>query len=330
MRVTTKRYIIFSLLTALIIALSLIVYRPKKQPSEISVPSYITQIKGNLQIDTDNEIEFNVPSKTPLIQIQLSEISISEAQNIATALGFGKDPQTFDDAFEGKKYFWLNDESYLSITPNTSSISYGLNNPPIDLTVNDAQLSEELLIEKTETFLFNNFFIEAGSIKYSSTVYLNMKPPTEIVKETSKEDANVYQINFTYQDADYQIISTPSFNPIITVQLLPDGTITKTNLTKLENITNTKDVYSIKSLSDINQSLNDAVLIALKNDYISLIGLTSEDIQNISLEKVELVYLAEEPQTKILKPVFLLEGSVKVKGSTANKALLYLPAIKNP
>ena len=96
----------------------------------------------------------------------------------------------------------------------------------------------------------------------------------------------------------------------------------------LKDVSKSQTLYELKSYEDLKNSLNEARLISLLNDYINISVLTPGDIKSINIDKIELVYLLDSYSSKKLQPVFLLEGPVEVAGSTANKALLYLPAIK--
>lgn len=328
-----KKRAILLILGVLVIVFLSIIYVFVKQKEEQPVlplpkPQIPNYLKGILPIQlTITEKEFEFPSESPILPFTLDSVSKNEASGIAKKLGFEEDPSEFEDVNEGVKYFWSDDKSSLVATPKTGKIKFNLSSPGVPVVANK-QLTDGSIMQIATDFLVNSAIVEKEKIKTISIVPQKENFLSGGLETTTREKAKVFQVNFTYTITDYEILTIDPSAPLIFVQILPDGSVYSMEAVRLKNISKSQTLYELKSYEDLKSSLNEARLISLLNDYINISDLAPEDIKSINIDKIELVYLLDSYSSKKLQPVFLLEGSAEVVGSTANKALLYLPAIK--
>lgn len=299
--------------------------QPVLPPPKPQIPSYFKGILPIQLIITEKEFEF--PSESPVLSFTVDSISKNEASEIAKKLGFEKEPGEFEDINEGIKYFWSDDKSSLVATPKTGKIKFNLSSPKVPVVANK-QLTDSSITQIATDFLVNSAIVEREKIKLTSIIPQKENFPSGGLETTTREKAKVFQVSFTYTITDYEILTIDPSTPLIFVQILPDGLVYSMEAVRLKNISKSQTLYELKSYEDLKSSLNEARLISLLNDYINISDLAPEDIKSINIDKIELVYLLDSYSSKELQPVFLLEGPAEVVGSTANKALLYLPAIK--
>ena len=55
---------------------------------------------------------------------------------------------------------------------------------------------------------------------------------------------------------------------------------------------------------------------------MSVSDINPNDLKNISITKIQVVYLIDENITPVLQPVYLLEGNIELTGTDAKKALI--------
>lgn len=298
---------------------------PALTPPRPQIPTYI---QGALPIEVKvKKEEFNFPEKLPFLSASPETVSKDTAQMIASVLGFQKPPDEFEDINEGFKYYWTNESSFLMVTPKTATIKYGLSSPTVPV-VTDKHLSNEELIKLATTFLTDKKIIEKEKIKSSSITPYKENPLSEGLEKTDRESARVFQINFTYSLADYEILTIDPSIPLVFVQILPDGSVYNLEVILFKNAVAGPTEYSLRSYDEILANLSEAKLMSLQNDYINLSDLIASDIKNITVDKISLVYLLDSAKSQNLQPVYLLEGATEIINSTADRALLYLPAIK--
>lgn len=299
--------------------------KPKPSIPKPIIPDYIKeQLPITLSFSKD---KFNFPSKASLLTITPKPISIEEVKKLGSNLNFIGDPKTFKDVREGNKYFWGSETTFLIVTPNTNTIKYGVGEMPSE--VFNKQLTDDEIVRIATNFLSENSIISKDEIKATNINYLAKNPLVEGLQESSREKAEAFQVNFTYKTSEYEILTLNPSQPLIYVQVLPDGSIFFSQIIKLGEVSKTEEKYDLKSYDDVSNSLSQAILVALLNDYISLPDLTINDIKSLNITKISLAYLLDTPTTKTLQPVYLLEGEAKVPGTTVNYAQLYLPAIKS-
>lgn len=324
------------IVTAIAIALFVVIgfltaRRQMETPPALPYPVLPNIIEGELSTKHSlQEKDFNFPSKIPSIQYTLANITESKAKKIASDLNYDFEPTTFQGEREGLSYIWSGKYYTLIITPQTSTIKYTYNYPPIEIPLGKVE-SVESLADISKEFLVGKSLLSEDEIKVFSIVAYAPNPLSQGYKEVDDLDkALFYRVSFTYEVSNYEILTLSPSNPLIMVDILPDGIIFNVEVVKLENIELTNSSYILKTYEDIENSLDQAILVSLINDYISISDLTSADIKLLDIDKIELAYLLDNPLTKILQPIFLLEGDVEVVNSSADRAQLYLPAIKTP
>src|SRR3989344_4389990 len=298
-----------------------------KQLPEPSIPNFIS---GKLPVSMSIKKEdFNFPAELGLLGVSSETIKDSDAKQIATNLQFPEEPLIVNDVREGTKFIWSTSKKFLFITPSTGTIKYGLNTPePPEVT--NKKLSLESLIETVKSILSQNKIVQQEEIKISSIDYLKVNPISEGFQKTTQTEAEVYQLNFTYKNSDYEILTLLPSKPLIFVQLLPDGSVFNLEVIHLKGVVNTNEKYAIKNYEDVLNDLENAKIVNLFNDRINLSEIKVGKIRSIEIDQIKLSYLLDSPSSKNLQPVFLLEGSINILDSSANRVQLYLPAIKNP
>ena len=318
-------FIIISIGVGIIIAISQSKVGPT--PEKIPAPIIPKQIQGELPIQKIIEKkDFEFPQKAPLLNFTFSELGKEESQSVANKLGFKGEPITVDDVREGTKYIWSNDTFYFVSTLKTAILKYGLNN--LITTVPSKNLNDKDLVKIASDFLSQNLFLDNEEIKFTSIVFLKENSQSEGFQESSRDETDVFQINFAYNISDYEIVTLKSSEPLIFVQVQKDGTIFRVQITKLKEITKTDEEYSLKTYEDVLASLDEAVLMDLVNVYLSIPDLSKEDIKSIDVENVKLAYLFENPKTGILQPIFILQGQITLTDySSGVEAILYMPAL---
>lgn len=313
---------------------SVIVYFLKSEISDTETrhplpqPNIPVQIEGALplafEIDSN---DFNFPSELSLLSITPEEISLDKIKEIASNLGFTTEPNVFKDKKEGNKYYWTDGDVFFLVTPKTNTIKHGKSVLP--KAVQNKQLSNDDYVRLGTEFLKDVILIPEEQIKFSDIIFLEKNPRSDGFIETPESVADIIQVNFTHKISDYEILTLEPSKPLIFIQFLKDGSIYNTEIISLGKVTKSENLYQLKSYEDVKNSLDQAILIHLLNDYINISDLSSDLIKKINIEEISLVYLRDKPSTNTLQPVFLLEGKASVAQSSANWAQLYLPAIKS-
>lgn len=294
----------------------------------LSSPAIPKEFKDELPIQSKlKEEDFNFPSSLPLLSISPLEVGKEKAIELSRSLGFQGEPKEIKDFREGAKYLWSNETFYLVVTPKTSTIKYGLNN--LITQVPDKKLSDDELVKIAQDFLVDNSIFGKDEIKFTTIKPLKETPESEGFVNTSKEDADIFQVNFTYQVTEYEILTLDPNAPSVFVQIQTDGTVFYSQVVMLGEVKLTEDKRPLKNYREVDGSLNEAILISVVGGYVNLPDLAKEDIKSLEPEKIELAYLQDSPTATILQPVYLLEGAVKISGYPEKvTALLYLPALK--
>ncbi len=330
---TVKKYILI-ILSVLFVATVAYLYLysqnvsplpPSLTPQRPDIPTYVS---GQLPIQLGiEEKDFNFPDKLPIVTISPIQISKEYASKIAQNLGFSSSPEEFEDAYEGVKYYWTNDTHSLVITPKTSTVRYSKAESEIPVVVNKG-LTDENIISIAKNFLSSNGILDQGKIRAVSVVPYRASNKSEGLEQVSRGLAQVFQVNFTYNLADYHILTIDPSSPIVSVRILPDETIFSAQAILFDTLSRGFTEYSLKNYEEVSASLSEANLMELRNGYAPLTDVSIKDISGLTVEKISLVYLLDAKQTLDLQPVYLLEGPAVVTNSEANYAALYLTAIK--
>ena len=275
--------------------------------------------------DTKN---IKLPSRAHVITFHTVFFDEDLKDNISKNLGFSGKPDTFRDSMHGVKYLWRDENYSLMITPSLSTVKYMRNTyqPP---QVIDKQLSDVSIISTGDDFLSKKLGISSESFKPVSIDYYEVKSPSEGFIKTTRENAVMYQINYTHNIIDYEILTTNPSEPLTYVQILRDGSIYNSQAIYYKEVLKSEKAYSLKDYQEIVNSTENFVFISVLDGYINIFELEAQDIDKIEIESIKLTYLLDNPNSKTLHPVYLLEGNTSIRGYPELKALFYLPAIKD-
>lgn len=297
---------------------------PINKPTNIE---FSEEAKSDLPIKVDKKVKIQTPETLSLITFKLMSISEEEAENIANKLGFNDQIKIIKDVTEGNKYFWVNDNNYLWITPEKSHIKFGMSQFPENIS--SKELADQDFENIAIDFVNEKLNLDDSNVKTSSISYYKLAPKTEGFVETSREETQIYHVNLTYKNISYPVLtSIPNFQ-ILFVEILPNGEVYKAGAYLIDEVTKSEKSYEVKTIDDIKDTLDEAHLVSLENDYIYLMDIEQDDIKNIDIENIEVgYYLDDINMDTTLQPIFLLEGEIEIKNSTADWAKLYMPALK--
>lgn len=286
-------------------------------------------IKGNVPVGIVDspEVKTEIPSEISFLQYELKILSRSSIDQLAQNLDFISDPYEINDASEGKKYAWVSDDYYFWVTPKKSNLRYGMNQLPTLST--GSNLTEDQIRNLAINFTSNKFGFDNEVLSVASVVPLELSGQQESgFIPTTKDNAQVYQVNFFYKDAGHIIFTTIPSHPTIFVQILANGTIYKAEAYVFNEINPSDEKYPILDPEEIQNNLSEAKLNTFLNDYININEIKVEDIRFIEITSVTLGYFFDQIEVNSpLQPVYLLEGKTKIDGYQADFAQLYLPAI---
>lgn len=296
---------------------------PSPPPPRPQIPTFIP---GKLPITLKlTEKDFDIPSQASTLSYALETITLEKAKDLAQNLGFTTEVAVFDDLNEGKKYYWTTDREFLIITPSIGKVKYGINATEVP-SVENKNLTDNEIANIAEVFLKN--FLSEKNLKNTLISPLRENSSSEGFSQTTKPRADLFQANFTYDISSFEMLTIdPSF-PLVFARVLPDGSVYSAEAVLFASLTESQTKFELKNFEDFSSSLSEASLITLTDDYLNISDLTIQNIKSVEIDKISLVYLLDQYSSKVLQPVFLLEGDVSVTGSSANRALLYMPAIK--
>lgn len=297
---------------------------PQTKQESIKFPK---DSKSDLPVKVDKKLELQTPENLPTISVVFGEITKNKSTKIAKELGFNENMNELKDITEGTKYLWSNNEYYLWITPKKSYLNYAMNQFPKN--INDKHLTEGAVKEKALDFMVNKFDLDENSIEVVSVSHYKVSHYSEGFSKTTKNDSQLFHVDITYKEINFPVLtSIPKFQ-ILYVEILPDGEVYKASAYLLNEFKQSNESYRVKNLDDIKSSLEEAHLISVENDYIHLIDIKPTDVKKVDIQDIKVGYFFDDISINTtLQPVFLLEGEVEIKNSTADWAKLYMPALK--
>ncbi|MBL7036937.1 hypothetical protein ISR94_03865 [Candidatus Microgenomates bacterium] len=328
-----KKVIIYIVILLAIIIFSVYLSTTKTTKEEKIVlsppkPDISKRIDGNLPISFNISVkDFSIPEKLPFLKILFKKPSEDESQDLAKRVGITTAPNIFRDANKGIKYYWNTIDYSLIITPQTSVVKYFSNSSKPPATI-DKNLTEKEVIERAKNFTENILSINKEILKAYSVVYYTTSDTSEGFTKTDKGNATLYQVNITDNSTGYNILTTEADNPLMFVQLLPDGTIYSFQGVLYQNITKGITEYPLKTYNDIIESKDRINIVNISNDYLPLVDLNIKDFNAIDINEISIFYLLDDRRNPELQPIFYLKGDVSISNSTADKASFYLPAFK--
>lgn len=335
-----KKKILIVLITITIIVAGFFVYGLKRTtkeepqdtlliPSSLEEPKVPKYIEGGSTIESQIEKEeFSFPGSLPVLKaVPEGPFTQEEVIPFAEKLGFSNEPIVAEDVSEGTVYLWSDPKDNLVIYTKSRRIEYGLNQTP-DNVINK-QLSNEAIIKISEDFLTKNFLSAAEKVTFSFFTFLKSAGLPEGFYQSTREEASIYQVNFSPISSEYKILTLDPRSSPIYVWALPDGIISKAIVNKNLSLSVSGAEIPLKNYDEFSASLDKAVLASLDDGNILLSVLPKSDVQRIVVNEVELVYLIDSSISEAFQPVFLLKGKARVKTYEEEVgALLYLPAFK--
>jgi hypothetical protein len=327
-----KRILIILSAIAFIFLLYVVIVRrssPEQTERIQGKPNIPNYIGGKLPLEISvPESQVEIPSQLPTLSVNKREISFDTARQIARNIGISDNLQEFQDVSEGVKYFTNTGTHFLMITPSTATVQFGLSATEIPTVINK-NLSDQEIISIATNFLTEKGFYKTEEIVAQKPVFLSKRGGNEEgFEETSKNSAQVFQVNFSFKGSEYPIVTKSTGSNQIFLRILPDGQIYYTEAALYGEVSKSTTSYALKSYGDIQSFIGEAQLVELSGDFISPVDLTVEDIVSLSVESVRIAYFLELGKENLLLPIFILEGPAVIKNSAANSATLYMPAFK--
>jgi len=315
------------------VVVSLVVLKPKKPtlPAQVTPPKPVEipkVINDKYDVSFDLGEPFDIPTSAPLLTTnQQNPYTLEEANTIAQRLGFMLSPIEFKDVKKGMTYIWKRELYSLIVYSKTREIAYKMESgipkvPNKQLKQNDMELLTREVVEKTGLY-------SKDALQLSSVAYLKDTQRFEVKSLNGKENADIYQFNYTPNTvSSYKILTIVPYNSPISVWILPNGEIFQLNLHELTGLSQTPETVPLKSFDEVQMNANKAIIVSLDNDNIEFVTLPNGAITNIKINEIELFYLLDKTLGSTLQPVFLLRGKTNITGYGEVDVVLYLPAVK--
>ena len=298
---------------------------------------YVPPPKIPIQIDRTYQVKFdldenniNIPSTVPVISFNNSTpINIEEAQNIANNLEYTEAPQTVNDVVDGTVYLWNNISGPLFVYADIRKIDYSY---AVPTTTIDKKFTNEDNIKIARDFLESKFEYESGEVEFAFTTYIDFSEGAYHGHSVpNKGISTITQVNFTPSNANIKTLSlNPEASPVF-VWIANDGTIARAVATKLSDVQTLDASINIKTISEIKESANDAIIVSLDHGNIDPYDIKPGEIQEVKITQIELAYLLEKPEFRFLQPIIVYTGNTKIKGHGKEGLIdvtLYLTAQK--
>lgn len=302
----------------------------KKEEEKVThfpAPNIPSLFEGSYPIEVlFSKNDFVFPSKISYLKIEKTPLQDSSIKTVASNLDFSNDPLIMDDVFDGKMYIYQSEESSLTVSLKNQEFDYTLNEIPSYI---NKQPSDIALVNTAKDFLIQMEFVSSEDIQFVSFVYFK-ETSGQGLYPTNKENATLYQVNFSSVIDNVTILTLNPLNTPIYVRLLPDGSVFQAHVSKLGSVTESPIQYKLKTYEEVVSNISDAVLISLDNGNVHLPDVSNTSINNISITSVQLIHLLDNPTSTTLQPVYLLKGISNISGFTEKiDASMYLPAISS-
>jgi hypothetical protein len=328
MKILNRKNIILLIFILLILLIIFAVIRSSKnkKASENIISTNIPTIAGvrglKSPVEFVSSVKFEIPEKAALLGLDNPQKwSEEKVKEIAGALGFSTPTVVANDINSGKTYIYSNQKSGLTIYPEKNYIIYSQH----ILQKPSKILEEKIYVEKAESFINN---IPLNNKYYFSFInYSQIDALNESYIQTDRNNANTVLINLSPSVFDKKImIKFPDFS-LATVYFNLDGSITKAVIREIGNATLNEQEYSLKTLEDIKNSGDEFIMLTIDNQIQPNLESIKNNIINIKINSIELVYLYENTNSYLLQPVFLIKGGVVFKDKEGLiNASFYLPA----
>lgn len=299
--------------------------------SRLQAPNIPDRVRGEFPIESSlSENSVSLPSSVPLLQVELgSPFDQNELDVIASNFNFDTNPNIVNDVDRGTTYIWTSPSESLIAYSQTRKLMYSLEGERISETRN---LSQDEIISIAKDFLINKLNVPAA--EFTSIFYLkeNETPSTEGLLETTEQDADFYQVNFSPTSSDFKVVTLDAKTSPIYVWVLNDGTVSKSEAIIFEKVFPVEQEVKVRSFDEIVSNIDKAIVVGAQgkaSGQISVIDFPENSLQNVEVNSLELVYLMDDPSVDFLLPYFSLGGTARVQGIIEDlEVKLYLSAIK--
>lgn len=329
-----KQNKILKFIACLVLILSLIGIIILFRKDKASVDSQIIPSKPSINKTYSGELNYKIniqekdfifPDTLPLMELQSAEISQTKINDIAKQIGFTGEPYVINDVIDGLTYLWKNDKGTLFCFPKSGIIRLSSNST---ISTEKRLFTETEISSLVENFFYSYSIADKDTLKLNKVRYLKQDELTEKFIETDFNNASVYEVVFDPVLSNYEIKSLWTDQPTIYVQLLTDGSVYSAQFVNLIQIKNLETNYKIKKFQEFKDTLNQSVLISVKNAQLALSDLDSKAIDEIEITDIKLIYLKESTKSIYFQPAFLISGKTSVVNYGDNiEVSLYLPAI---
>lgn len=301
-----------------------------KLPTQSFIPTpYLPDhTKGELRIEAVfDKKDFSFPESTfAVLSKPLPPLSESEVLEIANKMGFGKNYITSNDIRRGKTYIWRGGGKALTVYSKINRVVY---NSEVSFPTSNKQLTNKALIKIAEDFLTGSSLVEEGALNFSFFTFIDIN--LEEIRPVPKKEATAYRVNFSPVESDIKLVEFDPFKSPISVWIAPDGTVFKAEVASLGQTTFSSEQFALKNYEEFISSISDAVIMSLDDGNLFMGDLPRGSVRKVTINKVELAYLVDSPNSKIYQPIFFLQGIATISGlAEPVNAVLYLPAIKKP
>lgn len=295
------------------------------QPTVIE-PRIPKLVENNREIQsTVSKKDFSFPEKLPLVKLNsIKETTESEAIIKAQNLGFSQNYKSFNDLENGKMLFWNEDGKSLIIYLKNSKIVYA---PGAGVNNFLQGLDQKTIIQIARNFLTDNSLVNETNL--GTVLFYGLSTETEEPKIVPFNDAVVYKIVFSPVIENYEIITTDSFESVVSVWIDKQGRIIKTEINPIDISHTTDEMYPVKDYDSFIKTINSAQIINIDDGNILTQDIESKDILDIKVNNIKISYYKESDSIDYLQPVFVLSGNVTLSKKGKVNAILYLPAINN-
>lgn len=288
---------------------------PKFQEYQLKIPLDYNDLLKNFPELTQEEIVYEI--ENPFFSEQ-------EAVKIAENFGFKNNPEFKD--YNNKIYYeWDDSQKNLTINLTEGKIDFTNKNPNLetslislpDISRVDSiikSILEEMGLlpeEKINLLIKGKSYLKLFGYEYGTT--------------TNPQEAFGIQVNIQYELEKIRLLE----NDII-ILIGDKNDILKLSYQSLFKKIKVLDSYLLKDKEEIIRELKSSSLI----NYFKIINgyelsTDPQDIKNISLEKIELVYLKTETPQSYLQPIFFINGQAVLNDGRVAEVGVYLPAIKD-
>jgi hypothetical protein len=301
--------------------------KPSNQITE-TVPKPI--ITSTFQSTPTLKLELNttpqLPESLPLVMINKSNLSTMENSSIAKNLGFNEAPKITRDVRYGDIYIWKNNKYGLTVNPKLSQ--YHLSSFTNLNNVTPFQgLEEKKYLEISDEFLSKLQPLNTGGLIIDKIQYLLISKITGGFSLSNKDDYIIFEITFKLGSLDYNVVDQTSPGTAGYLRLLKNGDVYEFFTTNISTVKILEEKHKVKNLKEIEENLDKASIVAVGGFYGAVSDLPKGDVDAISINSIEIVYLIDNNKQNTYQPVYLMKG--KGYSKMLKKEVfptLYLPA----